>query len=85
MRACKYVDVAIPQQTIDKFESARKLNASLLFVGDDWYNSDRWQEMEQKLDEVGCKVTYFPYTTGTSSTLINHTLLNLRDGKEKAE
>lgn len=83
VRACRYVDVAIPQQSIDKFETVQKLNASLLFVGDDWFNNDRWQDMEQKLDEVGCKVAYFPYTTGTSSTLINQTLLELRDSKEK--
>jgi choline-phosphate cytidylyltransferase/glycerol-3-phosphate cytidylyltransferase len=34
--------------------------------------------MEEDLAEVDCKVVYFPYTQGTSSTLINKTLEELR-------
>ena len=76
--ACRYVDAAIPQETMDKFEMWRKLKFDLLFVGDDWYESDKWQEYEAQFVEVGVKVIYFPYTKGTSSTLINQTLLDLR-------
>ena len=78
VRACKYVDVAIPQNNMDKASSAKKNHASYLFVGDDWYESDKWEQHEKELEEVGCKVIYFPYTKGTSSTLINNTLVNLR-------
>ena len=35
-------------------------------------------EIETELKDVGAKVVYFPYTKGTSSTLINETLVNLR-------
>lgn len=78
VRACKYVDVAIPQNNMDKASAAKKNHASYLFVGDDWYESDKWEQHEKELEEVGCKVIYFPYTKGTSSTLINNTLVNLR-------
>ena len=78
VRACRYVDVAIPQTEIDKIETVKKLNANYLFVGDDWYNNDRWKTMENSLSELHCKVIYFPYTQGTSSTLINNTLKDLR-------
>lgn len=78
VRSCRYVDVAIPQSSIDKVETIKKLGANLLFVGDDWYQSDSWNQMEDELTEVGCKVIYFPYTIGTSSTLINETLERLR-------
>ncbi|MBE8564353.1 adenylyltransferase/cytidyltransferase family protein [Vibrio sp. OPT20] len=79
VRACKYVDVAVPQQTMDKVSAAKKNHASYLFVGDDWYETPKWKEYEEKLLNVGCKVIYFPYTQGTSSTLINQTLNDLRN------
>lgn len=78
VQACKYVDVAIPQFDMDKVTACKKNNANILFVGDDWYNTDKWKEYESKLSEIDCKIIYFPYTQGTSSTLINKTLENLR-------
>ena len=80
IRSIRYVDAVIPQEDIDKFAAWQKLKFDILFVGDDWYQSERWQEMESKFREVGVKVIYFPYTKGTSSTLINQTLIRLREG-----
>ncbi|MBR1807434.1 MAG: adenylyltransferase/cytidyltransferase family protein [Selenomonadaceae bacterium] len=79
VRSIKYVDAAIPQEDIDKFAAWEKLKFDILFVGDDWYQSERWREMESKFQSVGVKVVYFPYTKGTSSTLINQTLIRLRE------
>lgn len=79
VRNIKYVDAAIPQEDLDKFKMWEKLHFDILFVGDDWYNSPSWKEMEEKFKEVGVRVVYFPYTKGTSSTLINETLNNLRN------
>jgi choline-phosphate cytidylyltransferase/glycerol-3-phosphate cytidylyltransferase len=78
VRACRYVDVAIPQKTMDKVAAVKRLKAGCLFVGDDWYEDDRWKTFETQLSEVDCQVIYFPYTEGTSSTLINQTLESLR-------
>lgn len=79
VRACRYVDVAIPQTSVDKIEAVAKLKANVLFVGDDWYADERWTVMESKLATMDCRVTYFPYTSGVSSTLINTTLAGLRE------
>jgi len=79
VRACRYVDVAIPQNNMDKAAAAKKNHANFLFVGDDWYETEKWEQHESDLEQVGCKVIYFPYTQGTSSTLINMTLEDLRD------
>ena len=79
VRSIKYVDVAIPQEELDKFEMWKKIHFDILFVGDDWYQSEFWQDMEEKFHQVGVKVIYFPYTKGTSSTLINQTLNSLRN------
>lgn len=83
VRACKYVDVAIPQRSIEKFDTVKKIGASILFVGDDWYDSDRWRQMEATLATQDCKVMYFPYTTGTSSTLINKTLMDIQSARDE--
>ena len=79
VRACRYVDVAVPQNNMDKAAAAKKNHASYLFVGDDWYETDKWKQHEKELAEVSCRVIYFPYTQGTSSTIINNTLTKLRD------
>jgi len=83
VRSCRYVDVAIPQNNMDKVGAAKKNHASFLFVGDDWYATDKWKEYEVELEKVNCKVIYFPYTQATSSTLINKTLVNLRNSKDE--
>lgn len=80
VRSVKYVDAAIPQDDLDKFKMWEKLHFDVLFVGDDWFKSERWQEMEKKFDAVGVRVVYFPYTKGTSSTILNETLRKLREG-----
>ncbi|WP_302368604.1 adenylyltransferase/cytidyltransferase family protein [Brachyspira aalborgi] len=79
VRNIKYVDSAIPQYEIDKFKVWEKIKFDVLFVGDDWYESDSWKIMENKFKEVNVRVIYFPYTKGTSSTLINEILTKTRN------
>ncbi|EJW18353.1 adenylyltransferase/cytidyltransferase family protein [Paenibacillus alvei] len=79
VRSIKYVDAVIPQETLDKMEVWRKIKFDVIFVGDDWYENNRWKEYEQQFQEVGVKIIYFPYTKGTSSTLLNETLIKLRN------
>ncbi|EAH8080670.1 adenylyltransferase/cytidyltransferase family protein [Campylobacter coli] len=78
VRSIKYVDAAIPQENIDKYQMWEKLHFDVLFVGDDWFNTPNSNIMEEKFKKVNVRVIYFPYTKGTSSTLINETLKNLR-------
>lgn len=69
VRNLKQVDSAIPQITTDKFKEWERLKFNVVFVGDDWYNTETWNLYEKKLKEVGVEVIYFPYTNGVSSTL----------------
>ena len=79
VRSIKYVDAAIPQEDIDKFAAWEKLKFDILFVGDDWYQSESWRAMEEKFRGVGVKVIYFPYTKGVSSTVISRALKLVRE------
>lgn len=81
VRSCKYVDAAVPQYNMDKLAACKKLKATLLFVGDDWYNTDKWNCYENDFREAGIKIVYFPYTKGISSTQITNTLNIMRKGK----
>ena len=74
----KYVDSAVAQKDMDKLTMCKKLNVDVLFVGDDWYNTDKWNSYEQEFSKNGIDIIYFPYTITTSSTLINKKLEELR-------
>ena len=63
---------------MNKFAAWEKLRFDVLFVGDDWYKTPTWVNMQKRFDEVGVRIVYFPYTTGTSSTLINDILMERR-------
>ena len=41
VRACRYVDLAVPQEDMDKVKAVKKLGADIIFVGDDWYNDNK--------------------------------------------
>jgi glycerol-3-phosphate cytidylyltransferase len=74
VRACRYVDLAIPQASLDKIEAWEKLKFHKLFVGDDWYKNEQWNKYEEALNRLGAEVIYFPYTPSTSSSLIRERL-----------
>ncbi len=65
------VNCVVPQKNMDKFEAWKKYKFNLMVVGDDWHQTDEWQIIEDKFNEVDVKVFYIPYTNGTSSTKIN--------------
>ena len=78
VRACRYVDAVVPQYDMDKLKACKKLGATLLFVGDDWYDTEKWNEYEEKFAKAGIKIIYFPYTKGISSTKITKALKQVR-------
>ena len=77
--ACKYVDLAVPQMNMDKLDAHDRYSFNVMFVGDDWYKTDKWKSVEKEFKKRNVDIVYFPYTKTTSSTLINKTLLKLRE------
>ena len=55
---------------------SKKINADYLFVGDDWYETDKWKDYEEQLKKIGVQVIYFPYTKKISSTKLRGELIN---------
>ena len=60
VRSIKYVDAAVPQYDMDKLAMCKKLGASILFVGDDWYGTDKWREYEKEFAEAGVRAASLP-------------------------
>lgn len=81
IRSLRCVDAVIPQEDMDKLSICKKLKVNIMFVGDDWYESDKWQEYEAQFAKEGIQIVYFPYTKNISSTQISKALKHLRSGE----
>lgn len=79
VRAIKYVDVVIPQPSMDKIGAWERLKFNMVFVGDDWFQTEKWEQIETDFKERGVQVVYFPYTKGISSTILNQMLVERRN------
>lgn len=72
--AIKFVDEVVPQTSMDKFAAWEKLKFDAIFHGDDWKGSKMYSEIERKFKSVGVEMVFFPYTKGTSSTILREVL-----------
>ena len=76
LESIKYVDAVIPQEDTNKILAWNKIKFDYLFVGDDWYNTEKWNNLEEKFKELNVKIMYFPYTQSCSTTIIKKKILN---------
>ena len=60
VRSIKYVDAAVPQYDMDKLTMCKKLGASILFVGDDWYGTDKVARVRKGVCRGGRAHRLFP-------------------------
>ncbi|MFQ7526615.1 MAG: adenylyltransferase/cytidyltransferase family protein [Mediterraneibacter gnavus] len=70
VEAIRYVDKVIPQTNMDKKISAIKNKIDVMFVGDDWKGTEKWNRIEKELSKIGVDVVYLPHTEGISSTIL---------------
>ena len=61
----KCVDLVVSQNSLDKFKNWNKLKYDVMFVGDDWYATKKWRDLDQKFRKLGVKIVYLPYTKKT--------------------
>lgn len=70
VESIKYVDSVVPQVNYDKIEAWNNLKFNIMFVGDDWKGTEKWNILEDEFKILGVKISYFPYTKQTSSSKI---------------
>ncbi len=74
VEAIRYVDEVVPQIDRNKYGAWERVKFDRMFVGDDWKGSSLFSELEERFKAVGVDIVYFPYTRGTSSTLLREKL-----------
>ena len=84
IRSCRYVDLAVPQNEMDKLNACKKMKVDILFVGDDWYKTESWEKYEKQLSEIGTKVIYFPRVQNHSSTELKQKCIEQKVNKKGA-
>jgi len=82
VESVKYVDSVLPQVNYDKIEAWNNIKFNIMFVGDDWQGTEKWNTLEEEFLKLGVKISYFPYTQHTSSSRIRK-LLDLIYKKDK--
>jgi glycerol-3-phosphate cytidylyltransferase-like family protein len=72
LESCKYVDLVVPENEIDRDHLLEKVDADILAVGDDW-----WEQKVRGHDYMianNRRVVYLPYTAGRSSSILRKSL-----------
>ncbi len=73
LNALKVVDraelVSI-DETNDKMLALSRFHFDVLFSGDDWKGSERYQKTEEQFNPLGVSIEYLPYTSGISTSMI---------------
>jgi glycerol-3-phosphate cytidylyltransferase len=81
VRALSCVDEVVPESNVDKIKSWERNNFDIIFKGDDWKGSEKWNKLEDEFAKLNVKVQYFPYTKGTSSTHLKNVLSKIMEKK----
>ena len=74
VQSIKFVDEVVPQTNMNKFETWEKIKFDVMFVGDDWKGTERWNKLEKEFAKVGVEIFYLPYTKHTSSSKLRMVL-----------
>lgn len=66
----KFVDKVVEEKVDDKLLAKKMYKFDIIFKGDDWKNSKKWEILKKELEKQKTKVVFLKYTKNTSSTLI---------------
>ena len=75
IESIKGVDKAVINRFRDKVKLWELYHFDVVFIGDDWKGTERWNQFEKVLGELGVDVVYVPYTKGISTTEIRRKIM----------
>ncbi len=73
----KFVDDVVAVTHRDKKQAFLDVGYDVLFVGDDWKDTDIFNDLELFLNKNDAKIEYFPYTKEVSSTKFKKILTDI--------
>ncbi|MCR4643713.1 MAG: adenylyltransferase/cytidyltransferase family protein [Lachnospiraceae bacterium] len=68
VESIKGVDRAVINRFRDKIKLWELYHFDVIFIGDDWKGTERWNNFEKELAKIGVDVVYVPYTKGISTS-----------------
>jgi glycerol-3-phosphate cytidylyltransferase len=68
------VDEVVPQEKIDEIGDFQRLHFDVMFKGDDWKDTNKWNRLEKEFKDLGVEVIFFTYTKHISSTKLRRLL-----------
>lgn len=77
LAALKCVDEVIPvtiEEIEDKLLLIQNHPFDVLFSGDDWKGTERYNRTEEQFAKLGASIEYFPYTKGISTSQLKSEL-----------
>ena len=75
IESVKGVDRAEINRFRDKLKLWESYRFDVIFIGDDWKGTKRWNHFEKVLAEINVDVVYVPYTKGISTTDIRNKIM----------
>lgn len=75
VESIKGVDRAEISRFRDKLKLWELYHFDVVFIGDDWKGTLRWNQFEKVLAKVNVDVVYVPYTGGISTTEIREKIM----------
>ena len=82
IESVKGVDRAEINRFRDKLRLWELYQFDVVFIGDDWKGTERWNNFERILSEVGVDVVYVPYTRGISTTEIREWIMKENENEK---
>ena len=85
IKQCKYVDrvIRLTKENTNALEVWKELRYGCLFSGNDHENDPYWIRLQNQLRSIGSNLEFFPYTKGTSSTMLQNIIKNEVEKGEK--
>lgn len=81
VKAIRYVDMVVPQTTMDKMAMWKEHPFDVMFHGDEWKGSELYSGYIKQFRKVGVDIVFLPHTEGISSSMLRQILKE--DGDEK--
>ncbi len=76
IESIKGVDRAEINRFRDKLKLWKLYHFNVIFIGDDWKGTERWNQFEKMLAQINVDVIYVPYTKGISTTEIREKIMD---------
>lgn len=70
VKAIKYVDEVVFQEHRDKMAQYHHYKFDVMFLGDDWKDSELFLAVKKELESFGSNLVFLPYTQEVSSTIL---------------